>query len=288
MTHGSAHAYIELKCRCAECKEANRVRASVRRRKQIYGIYQNSYIPAEPARQHCLDLAAKGWGTRTIAEKSGVSLTVIKHLLYGRSPAEQTSSRYGRPAITTRILARNAEKIMAVRFSLEDSSGGVLVDSLGLIRRVQALACLGYSMNWQAEALGITPGNFALMLKRNRVSASTWHKVNDLFVKYHLVKRVASNRHEQAGITKALNQAKKNKWVPPLMWDNIDLDASPAVIEYEPTVDDVLLYDLVAGKATSVPRGEKKIYADALLKHGLSANATMKLLKMSGATLKGN
>jgi len=223
MKHGSPVAYVEHKCRCDECKEGNRVRAAQRRRLKAYGQYQSAYVDVAPVRAHVRELTKRGWGVKKIAAKAGISVTIVRHVVYGRSPAEAKKAfATPRPKRTKKIFRKNAEALLAVQYSLEESTGGTLVPSVGARRRAQTLVYQGYSFGWQAKQLGISPSNYLNMLERDRIHADTWHKIANLYDTHVWTKNTAKNRHEQSALTRCANIAARLGFKSPYAWDNID------------------------------------------------------------------
>ena len=226
MKHGTAHAYIELKCRCAECKNENRLRAARTRRLKAYGRWETKFVDAAPVREHLTTLQAQGWGAKKIAELSGVPFTSVRHLMYGRSPAEQTWSRQPRPAEITKLLRTNAEKLLALQYSVEASIGGTLVPSLGARRRAETLVFQGYSFNWQAQQLGALLANYKLSLEGEFITAERWHAIKKLYDEHVWTPKVGRTHAERVAISRCKNLARKNNYASPYYWNDIDTDPS--------------------------------------------------------------
>lgn len=99
-----------------------------------------------------------------------------------------------------------------------------LVSSLGARRRVQALACIG----WSAPMLAREGG------------WKSYHGVTDVFLIEAINRQTAQRISELfdrlcmtpapdgIGSAKARAKAKRLGWAPPLAWDDIDNDAAPA------------------------------------------------------------
>jgi len=279
MKHGTAATYVSQKCRCQECKTANTVRQRERSRAKLFGKYESKFVDVAPVREHLESLVKRGWGTRTIALKSGVHRTQVTNVLYGRSGSDP------RPTQLKQISRTNAEKLLALRFSL-DVPGGVSVNARGAHRRMQALAAQGFSLAWQARQIGWSTQNYSQLLKRKTISAATFNKIKALFDEYELRKPMPETSQERAGVTRALNTARAFNWVSAAAWDDIDLDEAPPVVEVVSVVDEVVVDDLMAGFAVKVPWGSKSAYVAALLRRGASTGHIQQVLSCSGETIR--
>lgn len=232
-----------------------------------------------------------GWGSRIIAERSGVNRTQVRTLMYGRAPSEQGVRKgqlYARPQHLTKILRTSADKLMAVTFDWESCGPGHTITATGTHRRMQALAAIGYSLAWQAEQLGRIPGNYHQLLGQNTVSIKTWREVKDLYERYEMTTPNAKTRQQRAAVTRSINFARKNGWLVPAMWDNPDFDPQPR-IGNERLVDDVIVDELLAGRLAAaeagIRYGEKELYAEELIRRGMPHKQVQTILKMSGVRL---
>lgn len=102
--HGTYSRYTIGRCRCDECRRANREYEAARVRRKLYG--REALTDAAPVREHVERLHAAGIGYREIAELAGVS----KSWLYELRVAHH---RTGEPV--KRCKAANARRVMAVR-----------------------------------------------------------------------------------------------------------------------------------------------------------------------------
>lgn len=270
-THATANAYVNGKCRCGLCKEENRLRAQKRRKLQAYGRFETAFVDAQPARDHVNALRAQGWGIKHIAKLSGVGSSPLGTLVFGRTEGQQNEGPYKRPKHLTRISRVNSEKLLALRFSTDLNSPSHSVSTRGIVRRAQALACNGYSFAWQAKQLGLVVSNYHLILERDSCSQATFDKVAELYDQFWNTKRVAANRYEASAISRALNVAKKGKFVPAMGWDDIDLDATPPYVERDETlVDEMKVQMALDGYQIELLYGEKVSVTLELAKRGMT------------------
>jgi AraC-like DNA-binding protein len=171
MTHTAARppgrtAYVQDKCRCADCREACRVYEQARRRKALYGRWQ-PYVPADEARAHVRSLQAAGMGWKRVARAAGLSPSVLWKLLYGDPTRNMTPSK--------RIRPQTAAAILAVE---PDLAPGAYIDAGPTWRRIEGLVALGYSKRWLAHQLGAT-GN-GLQIHTGQVQVRTAQAVQAL------------------------------------------------------------------------------------------------------------
>lgn len=95
------------------------------------------------------------------------------------------------------------------------------VSARGSIRRIHALIAIGWSMEHQAERLGLKKQviqNFAVKSPDTRIRIATAKRYADLYDELHMTPG-PSERARQI--------ARRRGWVPPLAWDDIDNDETP-------------------------------------------------------------
>ena len=225
--HGTRTAYVLDRCRCDPCREAARVYEAQRRRTHLYGRY-NNLVDAEPARQHLRTLRAHGMSHQQLETLTGVDKSTLFRILHGRTERGEGPAR--------RIIPKNADAILAVRFTHEGLPGGHQIPATGAVRRAQALACLGYSFKWQAEQIGMSPANYTRIVRTEggKVTVTTHGLIDGLYRRYEMTPNRAVTWHEKAAASRARNTASREGWVPPAAWDDIDLDDAPAVAEDTP------------------------------------------------------
>jgi hypothetical protein len=207
--HGTNARYHLDECRCDPCRRAARRYEQNRRRQVAYGRWQ-PYVDAERARQHCLGVIAAGMGPVTIARVSGVPHGAISKLLYGDYTRGMAPSR--------RIRPETEERLLAVHATLDNLAPAALVDATGTRRRVQALACLGWSASEVARRIGVAPTNFHRTLRKQRVHARTARAVRDLYDQLCMTPSPTPTAASTA------QRARANGWIPPLGWDEGDID----------------------------------------------------------------
>ena len=204
--HGERGTYT-AGCRCEECRSANRQYQSRRARVG----YATTQVDATEVRAHIQWLRANGMGARTIAEAAGIARSTITQM--------ERSTKTGRPKATCSI--ETARRIMAVHHELP---GGAPVDGIGLRRRIQALAAIGWSFTQLDRRLGMEAGYTSNIARRGIVRTSTRAKIIALYDQLWNASPPDSTRAERFAKSRALNLAQRNFWPSPLAWDDDEID----------------------------------------------------------------
>lgn len=208
--HGTLSRYQIGRCRCRLCKDAKNAYARHRERMIAYGRWE-SYVDAEPVREHVKTLLAAGLTLGRVSVLSGVTLYTLRNLMTGNP------RNGGKPS--SRVLAKTSKAILAVCPDLDELCDTALVDAAGTRRRVQALAALGYTLKEQAEAVGRIPTNYRMVLAQLYVSAKVARAVRDLYDRWAMTPPPQTWTAERTR-----RHALKRGWLPPLAWDEDLLD----------------------------------------------------------------
>lgn len=210
--HGTYAAYVLDLCRCTPCARANAVYERRRVRQTAYGRWQ-PYVPADPARQHVRALMAAGIGLKRVAALSGISNGVLWKLLYG--VGDRAPSRTIRPATEAKLLA----------VTTDQHAAGAKIPALGTRRRLQALACLGWSINRLAEHADLDrqPLDHALHGRgQDLVLRRTADAVTALHDELWNTPAPAEDQRSRISVSRTKTRAQRAGWQPPLAWDDID------------------------------------------------------------------
>lgn len=152
--HGTYVKYVQDRCRCDECRAANRDY-----KRQRSARIAPPYVSAQPARAHIEWLATQGVGLKTVAKVSGVAHGALWKIVYG-------VPSIGRPP-SKRIRPETSEKILAV--TPADIADGGRVDAGPSWAVLDQLIASGMPKVEIARRLGQTgPG---LQLSRNQILA---------------------------------------------------------------------------------------------------------------------
>lgn len=185
-------------------------------RQKAYGRWDDvrTMIDARPAHEHIRALRAAGVGLRRLEE-----LTALPHrTLFEVSRRE--------PGVITRT---TAEAILSVPIPATPHDPIVAenryIDPTGTIRRLQALAAIGYSARNLSRRCGHNDTYFGPMLagKRTFITARLARKVDALF---------QDLQHTPGPDKRTRTKALELGWPPPLAWDEETIDDPAAQPNY--------------------------------------------------------
>lgn len=219
--HGTRTAYVVDKCRCPECREAAVSSERHRRRQVAYGRYDAGRVDAEPVRAHVHYLMENGVSYKQVAKLSGVSLSAVGALLYGRP--ERGHGPY------PRVQKATADKILAVRPSLAVMADGRFIDSTGTRRRIQALVAIGWSLSRIGQRIGIAPSNMSTFMQASQCTAGKARAVQAMYNELWNQPQTGTDHRSKISASRAKKHAQTNGWVPPLAWDDETIDDPNAV-----------------------------------------------------------
>lgn len=104
-----------------------------------------------------------------------------------------------------------------------------LIDSTGTIRRLQALACLGWSFTEVARRAGVAKGSE--LAARPQVKRGNAERIAVVYDELWDQLPPSGSRYERMVLGKTKTRAAQQGWAPPLAWDDESIDdpgASPA------------------------------------------------------------
>ena len=154
------------------------------------------FVPAPPVAAHLHPLLDAGWSRARIAERAGVDRRTVHGLL----KAERPSLRH-----------RTAQRLLALHPGRTDPK----VPAVGSMRRLRALARLGWPLTASAAGAGIShPYARDIAAGRvRRVSRPVADAIAAMF----------DARSMRPGpMPRVATRAKANGWAPPMAWDDID------------------------------------------------------------------
>lgn len=262
--HGTRSCYVLDRCRCFPCAAANANAEQQRVRDKAYG--RSHWADAAPVREHARALMAQGMGIKRIVDLSGVSSGVVTRLLYGvggRQPAR-------------RINPASAQRILALTF---DPSPGALIDPTGTRRRLQALACIGWSQPRLAAEIGVdVAALWSLAYRNGGVTAKTAARVRDTYDQlWDKDPTDGANGRQASSAERVRREALARGWVGPLAWDDDEID-DPAARPHVPSpanrtgeeLDEVAVLRAVTGQDVHLTRAERLSVVQELHSQGLN------------------
>lgn len=213
--HGTRNGY-RAGCRETCCVEANRA---------YFAAYYETYRPhlgyqplvnATPILTRLDDLAALNINPSAIAQAVGVDDSAIRYLYDNRPPVVQQAT-YDR---------------------LINLHPADIVTPFGLGRRIRALAALGWPVSYLARETGLDKEPLRRLrdgIPQQYVQA---HVRDAILAAYDRLQMRGPEIHttpDRRAVSRALNTARKNRWAPPLAWDNIDDPYEVPDATYAPT-----------------------------------------------------
>jgi plasmid maintenance system antidote protein VapI len=265
--HGATGTcYASHFCRCDDCREGHRRSAYNLRRAKLYGRYRPpEMVAAQPVRDHVRQLNKFGIGVDRVASIAHVTEAGIRNLVYGRTGKGDPGRR--RPP--EQVGAELARRILAVRPETRHLAANAVVPARGVQRRLQALICLGWSQRKLAAHLDMAPAQFGKLLHRTPGVTKRMHeRVSDLFDDLWDKKPPTAGRYELNAHNRARNLALANGWVPPLAWDDIDLDDAPPAVE--DLVDEAAVMRAIEGEPTELTPRQRRDAVETLHARGLN------------------
>lgn len=181
-THGTYVAYVIDRCRCADCRRANREYERARAAR-----LEPAYVSAGPARAHLAMLAAAGVGLKQVAKVSGVSTGTLSKLVYGDGTRGLAPSKRVRKATADRILAVWPSALAA----------GARVDAAATWRLIDEMVAAGVPKARIAERLGTGPG---LQLSRKEVTVRSARTVAEFHADWQAGRVAVARRHRHRHI----------------------------------------------------------------------------------------
>lgn len=212
--HGERAGYL-AGCKCLPCRRANsRYLKAYRVSRAQTGPRR---IPAAPVHAHIGHLR-RTMSLGTIAVAAGLSRDTVRHALT-------------HDTITPRV----ATAILNIRTTTPTARHQVAAH--GTVRRLRALACLGYSVSDIAEASGRSKKALE-ELRRGGEGAQYVHGDTALAVArvYDALWMTPKsgrglNAQTRGHIGQTIRSAARQGWVPPLAWDDATIDDPDAVPE---------------------------------------------------------
>ena len=203
-------------CRCPGCA----VRLSRYRKHRNLAIARGTWtspVDAELVAATLRALTDAGWTTGQIAHAAHLAVVYVRVLL-GEHPTKPAPATV-RAATATAISALGPEDRFGA--AVPDSA---MVNPVGSIRRLQALAAIGWPQQILADRLGLY--SEPNLLSPGRIRAGTARRVTALFDELWDVPGPSSS---------ARIRAARRGWAPPAGWDDEDIDDPRATASGVPT-----------------------------------------------------
>jgi hypothetical protein len=209
--HGTAVAYTHDACRCPQCTEAHRQNAAHTRKQKAYGRYTQHHRNPDKARQHIQALKQAGMSYNQQAKLSGLTVDTIKRIARSKP----------------RTITHKTEASILQLNPGQANPNTTYINPTGTARRIQALTTLGWDQHTLARQLGIPHPQLTHIIHYNR--RVTLALANQARTLYDQLWNQAAPLTPVAKMAKTA--ARKNGWLPPLAWDDEQID-DPAHLGY--------------------------------------------------------
>lgn len=261
--HGTYRAYLADKCRCWPCHAS--YCAYSRAKYRIWRETGPLLVDIARVRAHVEKLRALGWSHATICRIADVPNGVVQAISYGDRKA---------------VVRATEKKLMALPLMPPTHEQQPLfgdVPSVGARRRVEALVCLGWSLNKIAQHAGLCKRTLSEMSRRrDSCTAATYKAIVATYEALWNTQPPMETKSDRIAAVKARNWAERNRWAPPMAWDDDQIDNPDAVPSYDGGDDKTRreLYatgasDLDIGNAVGVSRDAIRAWRN---RHGLASN----------------
>lgn len=107
----------------------------------------------------------------------------------------------------------------------------LLIETVGIHRRIRALQRIGYSQKAIADLCGRSEPWVGNVMRSAKVSRATADLITRLYETHSMTVPVGETKDQRAGITRTRRYAERNEFPPPLAWDDETIDdpsAQPA------------------------------------------------------------
>lgn len=251
-------------CRCDDCYENRHADNDARARRVAYGRPLDSFVDAEPVREHIFELAQAGIGKVRLAELSGVSVNAIRAL---------KGLRRGKPV--AKVRKETAAAILAVTTDVKRAPR-MAVDSRGAVRRLQALIARGWTGRALNDELGLLGHNLATWFAQETMTQEKVDQIAALYERLWDQSPPIQSGYMAAASRRAINRARREGWPPPLAWDDIDDPNEQPDLRAAHTpktdVDEAVVLRVMAGERLPMTTGERREVVARLRARGWSLN----------------
>ena len=218
--------YTTHKCGCADCRarRARDGRASAERARK--GLAQLQ-VDVHPVHKHVRALMSDGWRIADIAKVAGVSVPTV--------------ARISRLAVRS-VEEGVADAVLGTRPDMRRrGEPAKMLDATGTRRRLQALAAHGWSLRFLMERLGRPASSAYWYMRSTKVTPRVAAAISALYDELWDVTPPQRTQAEEQVYRRVKAHAQKQGWVPPLMWDDDEIDnpeAAPAAVDDLGTIRD--------------------------------------------------
>jgi hypothetical protein len=254
--------------------------ARKRRRLIGYGLWQ-PFADAEPVRQHLVSLKDGGMPLSRISAATGVHISALGACLYGT--AKHPPSR--------QIRTESAQAVLAFHPTLDDYPPLAAIDVTGSLRRLRALAALGWTVRSVAAAAGCGAARFSRLTYTATVSAETARLIRDTYDRLWM-RQPTDDEVEPAVALRTRRRAADLDWASPLAWDEQAIDdpkARPSAGRqraFGGPVDESAVIRALGGERVELGPGERTAAVERGVRQGLSYQTVADVLGIEYDTVR--
>jgi hypothetical protein len=266
--HGEPAGY-KAGCTCDACYKANKAYEVQRSRLLACGQWR-PWVDADEVRAHIRGLAQHNIGWKQVAHLAGLNESSLRQILHGRK---------GKPPVR-RCHRKTAEAILSVRPTLDNLPDSSTVNSTGTVRRLRALVALGWPMHHLGNMLPSRSDHIHRLIRypTPTVTVGLARAVRDLYEQLSMTVPPDTWMRRR---TRAF--AAQQGWVPPLAWDDADIDDPQATPQVgEPVdVDEVAVEQRLSGRRIHLTDRELTAAVALGFARGMSRTAIAEALHIS-------
>ncbi|EFQ84743.1 hypothetical protein HMPREF0063_10084 [Aeromicrobium marinum DSM 15272] len=214
------------------------------------------------ARLHIASCLGAGMSIRAISAAAGVAPTAVHNIHRGQERAR------------TVTVAKILQVVPGVTTAACKDTTESFVPKVGAVRRIQALLALGWSHAEQSKRAGVVTAT-AMHQQGRWITATTHQRIDDMY-------RDLCMTPGPSEVTR--RRAAARGYVPPLAWDDIDTDPTPAAADATAgQVDEVAIARVLAGERLTLTSPERAEVFDRLMAEGRGWNEIERLTGMNVA-----
>lgn len=214
--HGTVAGYNTHRCRCIPCSDASAAWQRRRYRRMGAGVWRPFIDPAR-ALAHVEALHAQGMAYVQIGRAAGISWNNFSLLL---GPVGQKKQ-------IKRIRQATEDRILAVKFNVDQLPAKALIPARGAVRRIHALRAQGWPLYLVAERAGLGSHTVKDLQRQNLVHAETFRRVATVYDDLRDLDP-AAHGVDRWVVRRAVRGARADRMAPPSAWVDIDTDDQPA------------------------------------------------------------
>jgi lambda repressor-like predicted transcriptional regulator len=229
---------------------------------------------AAPIRMYLMYLRSEGMSVERIAEQSGVPYNTLRRIISG-----YWSSKAKKHVQAEKITDWNAQAILNTSPKVYIQTDK-FISTRGSRRRLEALACNGWSLARLSPIIGMKRQNLSALMKETRTTTQTHQKIASV---YDRIWNVAPEELYKGELDRAKTWARRSGFLPAMSWDDIDNDHD--IVEDEDVapdfVDWVVVENAVRGEKPKLTPNEQLAVLKVMATRGFSDHAIADALSLS-------